>query len=92
MGCAFCDAKGVVLVDFVPRGHAVNADYYCTLLLTDYDQQSTKKRPGLLQKGVFSMTMHHHTALVGQYYSPAVAEGPRDTGVPVEMPMSVVDL
>jgi len=32
MACVFWDTRRVVLVAFVPPGHTVNADYYCTLL------------------------------------------------------------
>ena len=52
MACVFWDAQGVVLVDFVPPGHTVNASYYCTLLSDRLRQAVRRKRPGLLKKGV----------------------------------------
>ena len=42
-GLCFWDTQGVVLVDFVPPGHTVNADYYCTLL-------SDRLRPAIRRK------------------------------------------
>ena len=32
IACVLSDRQGVVLVDFMPRGHNVNADYYLKLL------------------------------------------------------------
>jgi len=32
MACVFKDSQAVILVDFVPSGSIVNADYYSTLL------------------------------------------------------------
>ena len=52
MACVFWDTQGVVLVDFVPPGHTVNADYYCTLLSDHPRPAVRRKRPGLLKTGV----------------------------------------
>jgi len=47
----FWDRQGVGLVDSMPRGHTVNADYYCTLLSDRLRPVICKKRRGLLQNG-----------------------------------------
>ena len=52
MACVSWDTQGVVLVDFVPPGHTVNADYYCTLLSDRLRPAVCRKRPDLLKKGV----------------------------------------
>ena len=51
-GLCFWYSQGVVLVDFVPPGHTMNADYYCTLLSDRLRPAVRRKRPGLLKKGV----------------------------------------
>jgi len=63
----FWDTQGVVLVDFVPPGHTVSADYYCTLLSDPCGQQSTESDRVCWRKvSFFNMTMHHHIGLVRQ--------------------------
>jgi len=52
MACIFWDTQGVVLVDFVPPGHTVNVDYYCTLLSDRLRPAVRRNRLGLLKKGV----------------------------------------
>ena len=52
MACVFWDTQGVVLVDFVPPGHTMNADDYCTLLSDRLRLAVRRKRPGLLKKCV----------------------------------------
>ena len=39
-------------MDFVPPGHTLNADYYCTLLSDRLRPASRRKRPGLLKTSV----------------------------------------
>ena len=64
MACVFKDSQAVILVDFVPSGSIVNADYYSTLLS---DSQLHRKQPNLLLKVSYCSTiMLHHTRLVRQ--------------------------
>jgi len=48
----FWDTQGVVLVDFVPPGHTVNVECYCTLLSDCLWPAVCRKQPVLLKKGV----------------------------------------
>jgi hypothetical protein len=51
MATVFWDRKGVLLVEFMPQGIAINAESYCeTLRRLRYDIQS--RRRGLLSSGV----------------------------------------
>jgi len=50
--CIFWDSQRLILVDFVPPGITLNANYY-TSLFSDYCvQQSAGKPPNRLQQGV----------------------------------------
>jgi len=52
MACIFWDIRGVVLVDFLPKGQTVNAAYYCALLSDRLRLAIRSYRPDLLRKGV----------------------------------------
>ena len=51
MATVFWDAKGVVLVDYLPKGQTINGEYYAKLL-RQLREAIKAKRPGKLTKGV----------------------------------------
>jgi len=62
MASLFWDRQSVAFVNFVPRGHPVNADYYCLLLsddLIDYNQKFAKSDVVCCRKmSFFNMIMY----------------------------------
>ena len=50
MASVFWDAKGVVFVDYLPKGKTINGEYYANLL-RQLRQAIKAKRPGKLTKG-----------------------------------------
>lgn len=60
MASVFWDAKGVIMVDYLPKGVTINSAYYCTLLRR-LREEIKEKRPGLLRKKVL---FHHDNARV----------------------------
>lgn len=51
MASVFWDAKGVIMVDYLPKGETINSAYYSTLLRR-LREEIKQKRPGLLRKKV----------------------------------------
>ena len=51
MASVFWDKRGVIHVDFLPRGATINSEYYGHVL-SDVHMRLRKKRPGLIIKGV----------------------------------------
>ena len=51
MASVFWDKRGVIHVDFLPRGATINSEFYCRVL-SDVHMRLRKKRPGLITKGV----------------------------------------
>jgi len=68
MACVFWDSRSVILVDFVPSGSTVNADYYSTLFPDQLrglpSVESDQIRYGTAS--YCSTIMLHHTRLVRQ--------------------------
>lgn len=58
MATVFWDRKGVLLVDFMPKGTTINAERYCQTL-EKLRRAIKNKRPGMLTKGV---SFHHDNA------------------------------
>ena len=54
MATVFWDCKGILLVDYLPRGTTVNAERYCDVL-TKLRATIKRKRPGLLTRKVLLM-------------------------------------
>jgi hypothetical protein len=48
MASVFWDSERVIDVDFLPRGVAINAQYYSNFLHNDVHQDIWKRRPGKL--------------------------------------------
>lgn len=63
MATVFWDRKGVLLVDYLPRGQTINADRYCEVL-KDLRRAIQNKRRGMLSKGVLLLhdNARPHTA------------------------------
>ena len=55
--------RGVIHVDFLPRGATINSEYYCHIL-SDVHKCLWKKQPGLITKGVLFLqgNARAHTA------------------------------
>ena len=51
MATVFWDMTGVILIEYLERGHTINADRYCATL-TKLREAILRKRPGLPSKGV----------------------------------------
>lgn len=51
MASVFWDAKGILFVDYLPKGHTITGEYYANLL-TELRQKIREKRRGMLSKGV----------------------------------------
>lgn len=51
MASVFWDSRGVIMVDYLPKGQTINSAYYCTLLRR-LRETIKEKRPGLLRKKV----------------------------------------
>ena len=68
MACVFLDSQGVILVDFVPSGSTVNADYYSTLLSDQLRDQPSIESDRICygNASYCSTTMLHHKRLVRQ--------------------------
>ena len=49
-GISFWDAKGIVFIDYLQKGHTVNGEYYANLL-RQLREAIKSKRPGKLTKG-----------------------------------------
>jgi len=49
MASVFWDAKGILLVDYLPKGQTINDEYYANLL--DH-AKIREKRPGLMKKKI----------------------------------------
>jgi hypothetical protein len=43
MTSVFWDARGIILIDYLERGHAINSEY-CIVLLEHLNDENTKKR------------------------------------------------
>jgi len=63
MASIFWDKRGVIYVDFLPRGATINSEYYCHVL-SDVHMRLWKKQPGLITKGVLFLqdNAQAHTA------------------------------
>ncbi len=60
----FHDSYGVILLEFLPRGKTVDADFYCDVLRR-LKEQIRHKRPGLWQRdeeGYRTVLLHHDNA------------------------------
>ena len=58
MASVFWDAKGILLIDYLQKGKAINSEYYCRLL-DQLDEKIRVKRLGLKKKkSFFIKTMH----------------------------------
>lgn len=51
MATFFWDCRGVIMIDYLPRGQTMNGDYYADLM-RQLREQIKKKRRGMLAKGV----------------------------------------
>ena len=51
MGSVFLDFRGFIHVDYLPKGHTINAAYY-QKVLKDVHAAIKRKRPGLITRGV----------------------------------------
>ena len=51
MASVFCDAKGILFIDYLQKGKTINGEYYAKLL-RELRQAIKSKRPGKLTKGV----------------------------------------
>ena len=51
MATVFWDMTGVILIEYLERGHTINADRYCATL-TKLREAIRRKRPGLRSKGI----------------------------------------
>lgn len=60
MASVFWDSRGVIMVDYLPKGQTINSAYYCTLLRR-LRETIKEKRPGLLRKKVL---FHQNNARV----------------------------
>ncbi|GFY17488.1 uncharacterized protein TNCV_3518431 [Trichonephila clavipes] len=61
MYTVFGDRKGILLVDFHPRGETVNVDHYCESL-RKLRRAIQNKRRGMLNAGVVLDNARPHTA------------------------------
>jgi len=63
MASVFWDKRGVIHVDFLPCGAAINSEYYCCVL-SDVHMRLWKKQPGVITKGVLFLqdNTRAHTA------------------------------
>ena len=68
MACVFWDSQGVILVNFVPSGSTVNADYYSTLHSDQLRGLPSVKSDQICygKASHCSMIMLHHRRLVRQ--------------------------
>jgi len=68
MACVFWDSQGVTLVDFVPSGSTVNADYYMHYTQIGYAGHPSVKSDQICygKASHCSTIMRHHTRLVRQ--------------------------
>ena len=64
--CRDANMNGVILRRHVPIGTTINAQYYKKVLQDKLRPAIRKKRPGLLESGIF---FHHDNAPV-HYYGP----------------------
>ena len=51
LASVFWDKRGVIHVDFLPRGATINSEYYCRVL-SDVHMRLRKKWPDFITKGV----------------------------------------
>ena len=51
MASVFCDARGVIMVDYLSKDQTINSTYFCTLLRR-LGEEIKKKRSGLLRQKV----------------------------------------
>lgn len=51
MASVFWDSKGVIFVDYLPKGETINSGYYCNLL-RKLREEIKEKRPGMLRKRI----------------------------------------
>lgn len=67
MASVFWDKKGILLVDFMPRGTTINADVYCETL-KKLRKKIKDKRRGMLTSGVSLLhdNARPHTARITQ--------------------------
>ena len=63
MASVFWDKRGIIHVDFLPRGATINSEYYHHVL-SDVHMRQQKKRPGMITKGVLFLqdNARPHTA------------------------------
>jgi histone-lysine N-methyltransferase SETMAR len=58
MASLFCDAEGILFIDYIEKGKTITGEYYSNLL-TRLDEKIREKRPGLQKKkSSFIRTMH----------------------------------
>lgn len=58
MASVFWDAKGIIMIDYLPKGKTITGEYYANLL-DQLKQNIAKKRPGLDKKKII---FHHDNA------------------------------
>jgi hypothetical protein len=58
MASVFCDAEGILFIDYLEKGKTITGKYYSNLL-TRLDEQIREKRPGLQKKKII---FHHNNA------------------------------
>ena len=62
MASVFWDKRGIIHVDFLPRGATINSEYYCHVL-SDVHKRLWEKQLGLITKGfLFLQDNAPHTA------------------------------
>ena len=60
MATVFCDARGIIHIDYFPSKQTINCDYY-SALLDRFNNILKKKCPHLAKKKVLFQTMHGFT-------------------------------
>jgi len=61
----FWDQDGILLIDYLPKGQTINAEYY-SFLLAQLKDILKEKRCGKVTKGVFFLHDNAHWALANQ--------------------------
>ena len=67
MASVFCDAKGILCIDYLVRGKKITGEYYSTLL-TRLDKKIREKGPRFQKKkSSFIRRMYPHTNVFLQW-------------------------